>query len=81
MTTAIEAIPAEWSAADEDFFRIVAVEVLSAEFLFGAGALLASYDVETLPETLDVTPNANPHDHIGTGHLEERRAPRSHAAG
>ena len=67
MTTAIEAIPAEWSAADEDFFRIVGVEVLTPEFLFGAGALLASYDVETLPEPLDVTPAANPREHIGTG--------------
>jgi hypothetical protein len=52
MTTALETIPAAWSAADEEFFRVVATEVLTPEFLFGAGVLLASHDVETLREPL-----------------------------
>ena len=34
-----------WCDTDESFFRIVA-EALSPQFLFGAGALLASYDAE-----------------------------------
>ena len=34
-----------WCDTDERFFRIVA-DALSPEYLFGAGALLASYDTE-----------------------------------
>ena len=46
MTMHPETIPASWTAADDDFFR-VAWDVLPAEFLAGAGVLLASYDDET----------------------------------
>jgi hypothetical protein len=44
-TTARESVPTRWTAADEQFFRIVA-EVLSADVLWGATTLLASYDPE-----------------------------------
>ena len=41
-----EAIPAEWlDERDEPFFRITAT-LFSADFCFGAGVLLASYDDE-----------------------------------
>ena len=70
MTTALETIPAVWSAADEEFFRVVATDVLTPTFLLGAGVLLASHDIETLPEPLAVAPDANPRDRLGTGHLE-----------
>ena len=34
---------ATWCDADEEFFRVIG-SVLPPEFLYGAGALLASYD-------------------------------------
>ena len=37
-----------WTATDDEFFRTVA-HVFPAEFVFGAGVLLASYDDEVLP--------------------------------
>ena len=46
MNTIRETVPAVWSEADERFFRIVA-EVFPTEFAWGAGTLLASYDLET----------------------------------
>ena len=70
MTRALETIPAVWSAADEEFFRVVATDVLTPKFLLGAGVLLASHDVETLPEPLAEALDASPRDHLGTGHLE-----------
>ena len=70
MTPALETIPTVWSAADEEFFRVVASDVLTPKFLLGAGVLLASHDVETLPEPLAEALAANPRDHLGTGHLE-----------
>jgi hypothetical protein len=39
----VESVPATWSEADEQFFRIVG-ELLAPTFLAGATALLASYD-------------------------------------
>ena len=41
----VEATTSAWCDTDERFFRIVA-EQFSAQYLFGAGALLASYDAE-----------------------------------
>jgi hypothetical protein len=41
--TVVEAVPSTWSAADEQFFRIVGV-LLEPRFLAGASVLLASYD-------------------------------------
>ncbi len=38
--------PAGWSATDEHFFRIVS-DVFPLDLVWGAGALLASYDPET----------------------------------
>jgi hypothetical protein len=70
MTTALETIPAVWSAADENFFRVVATDVLTPKFLLGAGVLLASHDVETLPAPLTAALNANPRDHLDTAQLE-----------
>lgn len=70
MTPALETIPTVWSAADEQFFRVVASDVLTPKFLLGAGVLLASHDVETLPEPLAEALAANPRDRLGTGHLE-----------
>jgi len=70
MTRALETVPAVWSAADEEFFRVVAADVLTPKFLLGAGVLLASHDVETLPEPLAVAPDENPRDRLGKGQLE-----------
>ncbi len=39
----VETVPATWSAADEEFFRI-AGELFAPAMLAGAGVLLASYD-------------------------------------
>ena len=41
--TVLESVPITWSAADEQFFRIVG-ELLAPTFLAGASVLLASYD-------------------------------------
>jgi hypothetical protein len=41
--TVVESVPITWSAADEQFFRIVG-ELLDPRFLAGASVLLASYD-------------------------------------
>jgi hypothetical protein len=41
--TVVESVPPTWSAADEQFFRIVG-ELLTPAFLAGASVLLASYD-------------------------------------
>ena len=41
--TVVESVPITWSAADEQFFRIVG-ELLAPTFLAGATVLLASYD-------------------------------------
>jgi hypothetical protein len=49
MTTTHEAIPTAWTAQDEDFFRVVST-LLSAGFLEGASALLASNDVDAVAE-------------------------------
>ena len=43
-----ETVPTTWTTADEDFFRTT-WDAFSAEFLAGAGVLLASYDDETVP--------------------------------
>jgi hypothetical protein len=48
MNTTRETVPAVWSEADERFFRVVA-EVFPTDFVWGAGALLASYDLEIAP--------------------------------
>jgi hypothetical protein len=45
MTTTTEAVPTAWTALDEGFFR-VAADVFTPEFLWGAGAMLASYDLD-----------------------------------
>ena len=37
-----------WTATDDQFFRTVA-HVFPAEFVFGAGVLLASYDDDEVP--------------------------------
>jgi hypothetical protein len=42
-TTVVESVPTTWSAADEQYFRIVG-ELLAPTFLAGASVLLASYD-------------------------------------
>ncbi len=39
----VEAVPTTWSAADEQFFRIVG-ELFHPAFLRGATVLLSSYD-------------------------------------
>ena len=70
MTGALETVPGVWSAADEEFFRVVATDVLTPKFLLGAGVLLASHDVETLPEPLAEALDANPRDRLDPGQLE-----------
>jgi hypothetical protein len=44
----LESVDADWSAADEQFFRITA-ELFAPAFAQGAGVLLASYDPEPVP--------------------------------
>ena len=47
-STPLESVRVLWSATDEQFFRITA-ELVSPDFAFGAGVLLASYDPEPVP--------------------------------
>jgi hypothetical protein len=48
MTTDCETVPTLWTELDELFFTVVG-DVLSTEFLWGAAALLASYDPDDVP--------------------------------
>jgi hypothetical protein len=50
MTNAFESVQVNWSASDEQFFR-VAAELFPAPYLQGATALLASYDDEVASPT------------------------------
>jgi hypothetical protein len=43
MSTTPESVPTTWSVADEHFFRAVA-HLFATSFLWGASALLESYD-------------------------------------
>ena len=70
MTRALETIPTVWSAADEEFFRVVATDVLAPKLLFGGGVLLASHDTKTVAQPLAVAPDANPLDRLGAAQLE-----------
>jgi hypothetical protein len=56
MNTSYESVPAIWTAFDEDYFR-VAADVFAPDFLWGASALLASYDPES---ALDPSPAVAP---------------------
>jgi hypothetical protein len=47
-TTSSEHLPDSWTALDELFFTLVG-DVLSTNFLWGAAALLASYDPDEVP--------------------------------
>ena len=57
MTTHPETVPTSWTTADEDFFRTT-WDAFPAEFLMGAGVLLATYDDETAPTPQATTPVA-----------------------
>jgi hypothetical protein len=55
MATTVETTTTtHWSGTDEQFFR-VAAELFSPTFLWGAGALLASYDPDPSPAGTVVT--------------------------
>jgi hypothetical protein len=53
VTTSAETVPTCWTELDEQFFTLVG-DVLSANFLWGAATMLASYDVDT--DTAEVAP-------------------------
>jgi len=55
MSTNPETVPTNWTTTDEDFFRTT-WDAFSAEFLAGAGVLLASYDDEAAPAPTAVAP-------------------------
>ena len=57
MSTHPETVPTSWTTTDEDFFRTT-WDAFSAEFLAGAGVLLASYDDEAAPAPIAVVPAA-----------------------
>jgi hypothetical protein len=59
-TTSSENVPDVWTALDDLFFTLVG-DVLSTSFLWGAAALLASYDADDLPAVPALPRQSEPH--------------------
>ena len=59
VTTDSEIVPTVWTELDELFFTLVG-DVLSTSFLWGAAALLASYDAEDVPVATELPRQSRP---------------------
>jgi hypothetical protein len=79
-TQPLETVPTAWSVDDEEFFRVVGGGFDPA-FLFGAGVLLASYDLDDAQSEMPAArPSEAPptmSDPSVSGRVAARRARRS----